>query len=63
MPKREPSRVVTKGRIHRTVHRHDWKSLEEWVRTLQDLSELDDPEIEELVRMAANDAHPQREQD
>lgn len=51
-----PKRTQRKNRISRTVHRHDWNSLEEWVRTLDELSDLSDHEIDDLVRMAANDA-------
>ncbi len=43
-------------RIRKAVYHHDWSSLEEWVATLGELAELDDHDIEDLVRRAANDA-------
>ena len=60
MPKQEiPSRARHK-RVKRVVVRHQWNSREEWVRTLDDLCELNDSEIDDLARMVANDAggHP-----
>jgi hypothetical protein len=55
-PKQQPSSQVPHTRVKRTVYRHQWDSLEEWVRTLDELSEMSDGEIDDLVRMAANDA-------
>lgn len=55
MPKQRASSQARQQRVKRTVHRHQWDSLEEWVRTLDELSEMSDAEIDELVRMAAND--------
>ncbi|TVR96403.1 MAG: hypothetical protein EA406_11965 [Rhodospirillales bacterium] len=55
MLKRAPLPQATKTRIRRTVRNHDWNSLEEWVKTLDELAELSDAEIEDLARMAAND--------
>lgn len=56
MRKAATSTGTSKTRMCRTIHRHEWDSLEEWVHTLDALSELDDAEIEDLVRVAANDA-------
>ncbi len=41
--------------VYRTVVRHQFSAVEEWVRNLDELSELTDTEIEELARLAAND--------
>lgn len=55
MIKQEASSQARRKRVKRAVHRHQWDSLEEWVRTLDELSELSDSEIDDLARMAAND--------
>lgn len=44
--------------LRRTVVRHQWSTVEEWVRNLDELSELSDAEIEDLARLAANDDVP-----
>ena len=41
--------------LYRTVVRHQWSAVEEWVRNLDELSDLSDAEIEDLARLAAND--------
>jgi hypothetical protein len=56
MAKPEASSQACHKRVKRVVHHHRWNSLEEWVRTLDELSELSDAEIDDLTRMAANDA-------
>ncbi|TVR82720.1 MAG: hypothetical protein EA405_05875 [Rhodospirillales bacterium] len=56
MPKRATAVQTAKTRIRRTVRDHNWNSLEEWVKTLDELAELTDAEIDDLARMAANDA-------
>ena len=56
MPKQQASFQAPHKRVKRAVYRHQWDSLEEWVRTLDELSEMSDAEIDDLVRMAANDA-------
>lgn len=56
MPKPSSSFQTRQQRVKRAVHRHQWDSLEEWVRTLDELSEMSDAEIDDLVRMAANDS-------
>jgi hypothetical protein len=43
----------------RTLHRHDWNGAEDWVKSLDDLSRLSDPEIariyeDDIARPAAN---------
>ncbi|MGZ8410025.1 MAG: hypothetical protein ACXWVS_08925 [Hyphomicrobium sp.] len=56
MAKREASSQARHKRVKRAVHHHQWDSLEEWVRTLDELSELSDAEIDDLARMTANDS-------
>ncbi len=56
MPKQGSPSQARHKRVKRAVFRHQWDSLEEWVRTLDELSELSDSEIEDLTRMTANDA-------
>jgi hypothetical protein len=56
MPKQQASSQARHKRVKRAVHRHQWNSLEEWVRTLDELSEMSDCEIDDLVRLTANDA-------
>jgi hypothetical protein len=63
MPKQETSSQVPHKRVKRAVYRHQWDSLEEWVRTLDELSEMSDSEIDDLVRMAANDTGAVRDGD
>jgi hypothetical protein len=48
--------ATKRKRMQRTLYRHDWATLDEWAKTLDELAELDDDEIESLVRIAANDA-------
>ena len=36
-------------RMNRTLHQHVWETLEEWVRTLEELAELSEDEIEALL--------------
>lgn len=48
--------AAKRNKLHRTLYRHDWSTLDEWVATLDELAELDDSEIESLVGLAANDA-------
>ena len=55
MPKRGVPSQAGHKRVKRVVHHHQWDSLEEWVQTLDELSELSDCEIDDLVRLAAND--------
>ena len=55
MPKQQASSQAPHKHVKRAVYRHQWDSLEEWVRTLDELSEMSDSEIDDLVRMAAND--------
>lgn len=55
MPKQQASSQARQRRVKRAVQRHQWDSLEEWVRTLDELSEMSDAEIDDLVRIAAND--------
>jgi hypothetical protein len=35
--------------MNRILHQHDWATLEEWLRTLEELAELNDDEIEALL--------------
>jgi uncharacterized protein YjiS (DUF1127 family) len=55
MTKQEAFSHARRKRVKRAVHCHQWNSLEEWVRTLDELGELSDAEIDDLARMAAND--------
>ena len=55
MTKQEALSQARCKRVKRIVHHHRWNSLEEWVRTLDELGELSDAEIDDLARMAAND--------
>ncbi len=41
--------------IHRAVYRHKWASLEDWVRSLDELADLDDDDIEEVERLTKGD--------
>jgi hypothetical protein len=36
------------NRMNRILHQHDWETLEEWVRTLEELAALSENEIEAL---------------
>lgn len=38
----------------RVLYRHDWTSVHQWARNLDQLAELSDPEIDELERLGAN---------
>lgn len=55
MIKQEMPFQARRKRVKRAVHHHRWDSLEEWVRTLDELGEMSDSEIDDLARMAAND--------
>jgi hypothetical protein len=55
MTKQEALSQARRKRVKRAVHHHQWDNLEEWVRTLDELGELSDAEIDDLARMAAND--------
>jgi len=41
--------------IRRVVYRHKWASLEDWVRSLDELADLDDDDIEEVERLTKGD--------
>lgn len=41
--------------IHRVVYRHKWASLEDWVRSLDELADLDDDDIDEVERLTRSD--------
>jgi len=41
--------------IRRVVYRHKWASLEDWVRSLDELADLDDEDIEEVERLTKVD--------
>ncbi|MBK8908761.1 MAG: hypothetical protein IPM60_12905 [Rhodospirillales bacterium] len=36
--------------MSRTLYHHQWASLDEWVRSVNALADLDDDEIDDLVR-------------
>ncbi|HYN38993.1 MAG TPA: hypothetical protein VES39_07065 [Rhodospirillales bacterium] len=38
--------------VHRVVFAHQWQDLAEWVRTLDELADLTDDEIEGVTRSA-----------
>ncbi|MCP5365712.1 MAG: hypothetical protein H6905_10895 [Hyphomicrobiales bacterium] len=44
--------------LHRTVVCHRWETLGEWVRCLDDLSQLSDAEIDDLACVDPNDDAP-----
>jgi hypothetical protein len=37
-------------KINRTLHQHDWATVEEWVRTLEEIAKLNEDEIESFAR-------------
>jgi hypothetical protein len=39
---------------------HNWTSLEEWVRAVRDLADLDDQALEELERLRTPEKKPGR---
>jgi hypothetical protein len=41
--------------IRRVVYRHKWASLEDWVRSLDELADLDDEDIDEVERLTRSD--------
>ena len=45
----------TLDEIHRVVYRHKWASLEDWVRSLDELADLDDDDIDEVERLTRGD--------
>jgi len=45
----------TLDEIRRVVYRHKWASLEDWVRSLDELADLDDEDIEQVERLARGD--------
>jgi hypothetical protein len=44
--------------MSRVLHRHDWDTLDDWVHAVDELAELNDDDIENVVRMA--DREPDR---
>ncbi|MGF1639569.1 MAG: hypothetical protein ACFCUO_01320 [Rhodospirillales bacterium] len=38
--------------MSRVLYRHSWESLDDWVDALDDLADLDDADIDEVVRIA-----------
>ena len=38
--------------IGRVVYRHSWENLDDWVDALNDLADLNDDDIDEVVRIA-----------
>ena len=59
IPKPSPSRGKTDpdtiDEIRRVVYRHKWASLEDWVRSLDELADLDDEDIDEVERLTRGD--------
>jgi hypothetical protein len=45
----------TLDEIRRVVYRHKWASLEDWVRSLDELADLDDEDIDEVERLTRSD--------
>lgn len=45
----------TLDEISRVVYRHKWASLEDWVRSLDELADLDDEDIDEVERLTKGD--------
>ena len=45
----------TLDHIRRVVYRHKWASLEDWVRSLDELADLDDEDIDEVERLTRSD--------
>lgn len=45
----------TLDEIRRVVYRHKWASLEDWVRSLDELADLDDEDIDEVERLTRGD--------
>ena len=41
--------------IGRVVYRHKWESLDDWVRSLDELADLDDDDIDEVERLTRSD--------
>jgi hypothetical protein len=46
--------------LNRILYQHKWRSLQDWVTTLDELADLSDDEIEEIQRLhlAAADSDP-----
>jgi hypothetical protein len=44
--------------VRRVVHSHQWHDLAEWVRTLDELADLTDEEIEGVTGKTQYDALP-----
>ncbi|MCW5700742.1 MAG: hypothetical protein KIT00_12975 [Rhodospirillales bacterium] len=42
-------------KLRKTLYDHDWTTLEEWAKNLDELAELDDHDIEKLLDIAVND--------
>jgi hypothetical protein len=40
------------NQISRVLYRHKWASLEDWVRSLDELADLTDDEIDEVKRLS-----------
>lgn len=55
MPKRKSLTSPIRARMRRSLFDHHWDSLEEWVKTLNELADLDDEDIEQLIGRPAND--------
>ncbi len=55
-PCQQPSR--RQANLHRSIVRHRWATLEEWVNNLEELSALSDDEIDYLASLAVNDDNP-----
>jgi hypothetical protein len=47
--------------LNRILYQHKWRSLQDWVTTLDELADLSDAEIEEIqqLRVANCDGDPQ----
>ncbi len=54
-PARGKSDPETLDDIRRVVYRHKWASLEDWVRSLDELADLDDEDIDEVERLTRSD--------
>jgi len=48
--------------LNRILYQHKWRSLQDWVTTLDELADLSDAEIEEIQQLrVANSAHDPEE--
>lgn len=52
---RDKADPETLDEIRRVVYRHKWASLEDWVRSLDELADLDDDDIDEVERLTKSD--------